>query len=171
MLWSFLYSDKDLYSRKDLNLVFSRFISRGEVLCYNRAKINSFILKCLENSYENQPITRKFVLYIVYILHKTIFEFADIGSMEKFFLIFFCITLHTRKMKKKYSRVSCILKHIKNDKTKKPITQVLFYISNTHLYTLVCRFHVNKEVYWFINRPPPFTPKTPPFWQMMVDNP
>jgi hypothetical protein len=24
--------------------------SRGEVLCYNRAKINSFILKCLENS-------------------------------------------------------------------------------------------------------------------------
>jgi hypothetical protein len=28
--------------------------------------------------------------------------------------------------------------------------QVLFYtfcISNTHLYTLVCRFHVNKEVY------------------------
>ena len=41
---------KDLYSRKDSNLVFSRFISRGEVLCYNRAKINSFILKSLENS-------------------------------------------------------------------------------------------------------------------------
>ena len=41
---------KDLYGRKDSNLVFSRFISRGEVLCYNRAKINSFILKCLENS-------------------------------------------------------------------------------------------------------------------------
>jgi hypothetical protein len=35
---------------KDSNLVFSRFISCGEVLCYNRAKINSFILKCLENS-------------------------------------------------------------------------------------------------------------------------
>jgi hypothetical protein len=25
--------------------------------------------------------------------------------------------------------------------------QVLSYISNTHLYTLVCQFHVNKEVY------------------------
>jgi hypothetical protein len=35
-------------------LVFSRFISHGEVLCYNRAKINSFILKCLENLLEYQ---------------------------------------------------------------------------------------------------------------------
>jgi hypothetical protein len=41
---------KDLYSKKDMNLVFSRFISRGEVLCYNRVKINSFILKYHENS-------------------------------------------------------------------------------------------------------------------------
>ena len=49
--------------------------------------------------------------------------------------------------------------------------QVLFYISNTHLYTLVCRFHVNKEGYWFLNRPPPFPPRTLPFWQMMVNNP
>jgi hypothetical protein len=67
----------------DSNLVFSRFISRGEVLCYNRAKMNSLILKCHENSLENQPITPKFVLYIVYILHynKTILGFADIGSM------------------------------------------------------------------------------------------
>jgi hypothetical protein len=41
-----LYWAKDLYStcRKDTNLVFSRFISSSEVLCYNRAKINSFIL-------------------------------------------------------------------------------------------------------------------------------
>ena len=31
---------KDLYSGKDTNLVFSLFISHGEVLCYNRAKIN-----------------------------------------------------------------------------------------------------------------------------------
>jgi hypothetical protein len=46
----FMAPIKDLYSRKDSNLVFSRFISCGEVLCYNRAKINSFILKCLENS-------------------------------------------------------------------------------------------------------------------------
>ena len=36
----FLSDIKDLYSRKDTNLVFSRFISRGEVLCYNRAKMN-----------------------------------------------------------------------------------------------------------------------------------
>jgi hypothetical protein len=29
-----VYDLKDLYSRKDTNVVFSRFISRGEVLCY-----------------------------------------------------------------------------------------------------------------------------------------
>ena len=45
--------------------------SRGEVLCCNRAKFNSFILKCLENQQENQPITPKFVLCIVYILNYT----------------------------------------------------------------------------------------------------
>ena len=39
-----------LYSRKVTNLIFSRFISRDDVLYYNRAKINSFISKCLENS-------------------------------------------------------------------------------------------------------------------------
>ena len=65
-------SCKDLYSRNDTNLVFSRFILRGEVACYNSwAKNNSFILKWLENSQENQPITPKFVLYIVCILHYT----------------------------------------------------------------------------------------------------
>ena len=31
-------------------------------------------------------------------LHKTILGFADIGSMEKFFLFFFCITPRTRKI-------------------------------------------------------------------------
>jgi hypothetical protein len=41
----------------------------------------------------------------------------------------------------------------------------LYFIYRIHnLYTLVCRFHVNKEVYWFLNRPPPFPPRTPPFW-------
>jgi hypothetical protein len=40
--------------------------------------------------------------------------------------------------------------HIKNDKTKQPIMpSFVLYIEYTlkHLYTLVCRFHVNKEVY------------------------
>jgi hypothetical protein len=32
-----------------LHEIFSCFISRGDVLCYNKAKIYSFILKCLEN--------------------------------------------------------------------------------------------------------------------------
>ena len=51
LISKFLFSEtKDLYSRKDMNLVFSCFISHGEVLCYNRAKLNSFNLKCLENS-------------------------------------------------------------------------------------------------------------------------
>ena len=47
---AFICWNKDLASRKDTNLVFSRFISRDDVLCYNRTKINSFILKCLDNS-------------------------------------------------------------------------------------------------------------------------
>ena len=33
-------------------------------------------------------------------LHKAILGFADIGSMEKKFWFFFCITPHTRKIKK-----------------------------------------------------------------------
>jgi hypothetical protein len=104
-------------------------------------------------------------------LHKTILGFADIGSMEKFFLIFFCITPHTRKLKKctiEFHTSKNILKMIKQRNQSR---QVLFYISNTHLYTLVCRFHVNKEIYWFLNRLPPFPPRMPPFWQMMVNNP
>jgi hypothetical protein len=60
---------------------------------------------------------------------------------------------------------------LKKIKQRNQSPQVLFYIPNTHLYTLVCRFHVNKEVYWFLDRPPPFPPRTPPFWQMMVNNP
>ena len=135
MLWSFWYSDKGLYSRKDSNLVFSRFITRGEVLCYSRAKINSFILKCLENSQKNQPITRKFVLYIVYILHKTIFEFADIGSMEKFFLIFFCITPHTGKIKKstvEFHTSKNIIKMIKQRNQSRKFCSIY----RIHIYTL-----------------------------------
>ena len=120
-----------MYSRKDTNLVFSRFISCGDVLCYNRAKINSFILKCLENSYENQPITPKFVLYIIYILHYTKqsldlrFRFNAI-----FFLDFFCITPHTRKIKKSTVEfhTSKTLKMIKQSNQSR---QVLFYI---HVY-------------------------------------
>jgi hypothetical protein len=30
---------KDLYCREDTNLVFSRFISRGKVVCYNQGRI------------------------------------------------------------------------------------------------------------------------------------
>jgi hypothetical protein len=78
----------------------------------------------------------------------------------KVFFDFFCITPHTCKILKKYSRSKNILKMIKQRNQSR---QVLFYISN--LYTLVCRFHVNKEVYWFLNRPPPFPPRMPPFWQ------
>jgi hypothetical protein len=62
-------------------------------------------------------------------LHKTILGFADVGSMEKFFGIFFCRTPRTFKIKKKYSRVSYMMvtstKHIKNDKYK---SGVLFSI-------------------------------------------
>ena len=41
------WSTKDLYNRKDTNLVLSRV---AMFYACNRAKIKSFILKCLENS-------------------------------------------------------------------------------------------------------------------------
>ena len=91
----------------------------------------------------------------------------------KDFWFFFCITPHTRKIKKRTVEFhTCTSKNIlKMIKQRNQSCQVLFYISNTHLYTLVCRFHANKEVYWFLNRPSPFPPRTPSFWQMMVSNP
>ena len=87
----------------------------------------------------------------------------------KDFWFFFCITPHTRKIKKRTVEFhTCTSKNIlKMIKQRNQSCQVLFYISNTRLYTLVCRFHVNKEVYWFLNRPPSFPPRTPPFWQMI----
>ena len=104
-------------------------------------------------------------------LHNTILGFADIGSMEKFFWFFSVsprIHLKLKKSTVEFHTSKNILKMIKQRNQSR---QVLFYISNTHLYTLVCRFHVNKEVYWFLKRPPPFPPRTPSFWQMMVNNP
>jgi hypothetical protein len=56
---------------------------------------------------------------------------CDIGSMEKFFLDFFCITPHTRKIKKstvEFHTSKNILKMIKQSNQSR---QVLFYISNT----------------------------------------
>jgi len=70
-----------------MNLVFSRFILRGEVLCYNRAKI---IFIHFEMPWEfvgkSTNYTKVGVIHRIYTtLHKTILGFADIGSMEKFF--------------------------------------------------------------------------------------
>ena len=116
----------------------SRIFLRGEVLYYNRAKMNSFILKCLENSQENQPITPKFVpyMYIVYMFVYTTVHYTNNPWIcryrfnGKVFLIFFCITPRTRKIKKKYSRVSYI--HVSKNilkmiKQRNQARQVLFY--------------------------------------------
>ena len=140
---------KDLYSRKDSNLVFSRFISRGEVLCYNGTKINEFILKCVENSQENQPMTPKFVLYIVYILHytKQSLDLPIQVQWKSFFDFFLYHPSYTENIKKSTVDVHTSKNILKMIKQRNQSCQVLFYISNTHLYTLVCRFHVNKEVY------------------------
>ena len=106
----FLCKIKDLYSRKDTNLVFTRFISHGEVLCYNRAKINSFILKCLEKSHRKINQLHQTSCYTSSINYTTqnnpwICRYRFNG---KKIWIFFCITPHTRKITKKYSRVSYI---------------------------------------------------------------
>jgi hypothetical protein len=68
---------------------------------------------------------------------------------RKVFLIFFCITPQTRKIKKSTVEFHTSKNILKMIKQRNQSHQVLFYISNIHLYTLVCRFHVqvNKEVY------------------------
>jgi hypothetical protein len=104
-------------------------------------------------------------------LHKTILGFADIGSVEFFFGFFSVSPLMHVKLKKSTVEFHASKNILKMIKQRNQSCQVLFYISNTHLYTLVCQFHVCKEVYWFLNRPPPFPPRMPPFWQMMVNNP
>jgi hypothetical protein len=104
-------------------------------------------------------------------LHKTILGFADIGSMEKKIDFFLYHPLTHVKLQKSIVEFHTSKNILKMIKQRNQSRQVLFYISNTHFYTLVCWFHVNKEVYWFLNRPPPFLPRTLPFWQMMVNNP
>ena len=89
----------------------------------------------------------------------------------KVFLIFSVSALIHIKLRKRTVEFHTSKNILKMIKQRNQSCQVLFYISNTYLYTLVCRFHVNKEVYWFLNRPPPFPPRTLPFWQMMVNNP
>ena len=127
---------ESLSSDGHTNLVFSSFISRGKILCYNRAKINSFILKCLENSLENQPITPKFIICIVYILHYTK-QSLDL-PMEKFngkvFFIFFVSPLIHIKLKKstiEFHISKNILKMIKQTNHAKFCS-----IYRIHIYTL-----------------------------------
>ena len=162
-----------MYSRKDTNLVFTRFISHGEVLCYNRAKINSFILKCLEKFRRKINQLHQSLCYTSSIYYTTqnnpwICRYRFNGKINWFFSVSPLTHVKLQKSIVEFHTSKNILKMIKQ---RNQSHQVLFYISNTHFYTLVCWFHVNKEVYWFLNRPPPFLPRTLPFWQMMVNNP
>jgi hypothetical protein len=81
------------------------------------------------------------------------------GKVFWFFFVSPLIHVKLNKSTVEFHTSKNILKMIKERNQSR---QVLFYISNTHLYTLVCRF---------LNRPPPFPLRTPPFWQMMVINP
>jgi hypothetical protein len=119
----------------------------------------------------NQLHQRSCYTSSIYYTTQTILGFVDIGSMEKFFWFFSVSPLIHVKLKKSTVEFHTSKNILKMIKQRNQSRQVLFYISNTHLYTLLCRFHVNKEVYWFLNRPPPFPTRTPPFWQMMVNNP
>jgi hypothetical protein len=102
-------------------------------------------------------------------------EFGDVSCLQFNYLRVETLTLTWEDFVRRFCRT---ILRVKSDKTLCSTweydcwyTWRDLYISNTHLYTLVCRFHVNKEVYLFLNRPPPFPPKTQPFWQMMVNNP
>jgi hypothetical protein len=67
-------------------------------------------------------------------LYKTILGFADIGSMKSFF-DFFCITPHTRKIRKSTVEFHTSKNILKMIKQRNQLREVLFYISNTHIYT------------------------------------
>ena len=65
-------------------------------------------------------------------LHKTILGFADIGSMEKFFFYFFCITPHIRKIKKSTIEFHTSKNILKMIKQRKPMTpSFVLYIEYT----------------------------------------
>ena len=55
----------------DTNLVFSR------VAKFYATPVQKLILKCLENSLENQPITPKFVLYCVIVKFLVVHSLGD----------------------------------------------------------------------------------------------
>ena len=67
--------------------------------------------------------------------------------MEKFFKKISVSPLIHVKFKKNTLEFHISKNILKMIKTKKPITPNFVLYIDTHLYTLVCRFHVNKEVY------------------------
>jgi len=141
--WRYYYSifvdkGKDLYSRKDTNLVFSRFISRGEVLCYNgnsatteQKLIHSFwnalrIRRKINQLHQSSCYTSS--IYYTTQNKPWICRYRFNGNL---FLIFSVSPLIHVKLKKstvEFHTFKNILKMIKQSNQSR---QVLFYISNT----------------------------------------
>jgi hypothetical protein len=144
VIQEYIYT-KDLYSRKDSNLVFSRmarFYATTE-----QKFIHSFWNALRIRRKINQLHQSSCYTSSIYYTTQNIPWICQYRFNGKVFLIFFCITPHTCKIKKKstveFHTSKNILKMIKQ---RNQSCQVLFYISNTHLYTLVsCWFHVNKK--------------------------
>ena len=85
---------------------------------------------------------------LTYILHYTKQSLdLPIQVQWNFFLIFSVSPLIHVKFKKNTLEFHISKNILKMIKTKKPITPNFVLYIDTHLYTLVCRFHVNKEVY------------------------
>ena len=138
-LMSFTYPElchiKDLYRRKDTNLVFSRV-----AMFYATTKqklIHSFWNALRIHREINQLHQSLFYASSIYYTTQNNPWICRYRFNGKVFLIFFCITPHRHKIKKSTVEFHTS-KNIKNDKTKKPITSsFVLYIEYILNYTFI----------------------------------
>jgi hypothetical protein len=132
---------KDLYSRKDMNL--SLYLAWRDFYATTEQTLNhSFWNALWIRMTINQLHQSSCYASSIYYTTQHNLWICRYRFNGKAFCYLFCITPHTRKKSTvKFHTSKHILKMIKQRNQSR---QVLFYISNTHLYTLVCRLHVNK---------------------------
>jgi hypothetical protein len=126
---------KDLYSRKDTNLVFSR-VARFYATTEQKL-IHSFCNALRIRRKINQLHQSSCYASSIYYTTQKNPWICRYRFNGKVFLIFSVSPLIYLKLKKKVQQSFIHLKTLKMIKQRNQSRQVLFYISNTHLYTLV----------------------------------
>jgi hypothetical protein len=124
IFYQYILQIKDLYSRKDTNLVFSRFISRGDGIhsFWNALRICRKINQLHQSSFYTSSI------YYTTQNNPWICQYRFNG---KVFLIFSVSPLRHIKLKKSTVEFHTSKNILKMIKQRNQSHQVLFYISNT----------------------------------------